>query len=280
MWYNGNHTKQAAREGIGIHRRKLFVAMLFSLLLGGMLLGSLQVTAHRGSSGRAPENTLASIQAAIEDQADIVEIDVQQTADGVVVLLHDVSLEKTTGDPRNVWEVPFEEVEKLDAGSWFSETFAGEKIPTLQQALQLARGKVQLNVELKVNGNNPELAAAVVEEIRGEQMESACLISSSNYEVLLQVRQLAPAIPIGFILHFPLFQMAKLQVDFFSVKASLLSPGLRDVFRNMGKPVHVWTVNATEQMQTFQEMGVEGIITNEPAKLRALLQDAEENPQP
>ncbi|HMO36219.1 MAG TPA: glycerophosphodiester phosphodiesterase family protein, partial [Gemmatales bacterium] len=102
-----------------------------------------QVTAHRGHAKAAPENTVSAIRKAIESGADFAEIDVLQTADGVVVLHHDRDLKRVSGDPRRVREVPYSELRQLDAGGWFSPAFSGEPIPTLAEVMQVAKGRIQ-----------------------------------------------------------------------------------------------------------------------------------------
>ena len=118
--------------------------ILISVVILGIFLATginkvdrVEVTAHRGSSSSAPENTLSAIRQAIADQADYAEIDVQETLDGVIVVLHDSDLMRVTGKKLNIWETTFAKARKLDAGSWFSPEFAGEKIPTLEEAIGL-----------------------------------------------------------------------------------------------------------------------------------------------
>src|SRR5262249_52464607 len=107
------------------------------------------VTAHRGNAHAAPENTLAAIRKAIESGADYAEVDVQRTADGVVVLLHDRDLKRVAGDSRRLDTLTHAEVRKLDVGSWFDPSFAGERVPTLAEVIELAGGRMKLNIELK-----------------------------------------------------------------------------------------------------------------------------------
>jgi glycerophosphoryl diester phosphodiesterase len=115
-----------------------------------MLCGTkVAVVAHRGASREAPENTLSAIRLAIARGVDACEVDVQATADGVLVLLHDEDLARVTRDPRSVWRLSYAEVQRLEAGSWFSRGFAGEPIPRLEQVLDLARGCIALTLELK-----------------------------------------------------------------------------------------------------------------------------------
>src|SRR5262249_45244537 len=128
------------------------------VLLGGSALGQsallagefaarkpVGVTAHPAGAPKGPGTPLAARRQAIADGADFAEIDVQETADGVVVVLHDKDLRRLTGDPRSIWEVPYQELRSLDAGSWFGPAFRGERIATLEEFLEAARGRIKLN---------------------------------------------------------------------------------------------------------------------------------------
>ena len=117
--------------------------------LSDEILIETQITAHRGSSLAAPENTLSAVQAAIDDLADSVEIDVQLSRDGVVVLGHDASLKRVAGVNRPISALNWDELQKLDVGAWFSGDFAGERIPALEEVLELCKGKINLTIELK-----------------------------------------------------------------------------------------------------------------------------------
>jgi glycerophosphoryl diester phosphodiesterase len=107
------------------------------------------VIGHRGAAALAPENTLSSVERAIEDGADWVEIDVQETADGEVVVLHDSDFMKLAGTPLKIWEGSFAEVRSLDIGSWFGPEFRGEGVATLEEALLRAKGRAKVIIELK-----------------------------------------------------------------------------------------------------------------------------------
>jgi len=146
------------------------------------------VTAHRGSSKLAPENTLSAVRRAIEDGADFAEIDVQETADGVVVLFHDTDLMRIAGLKKNIWQVTYPEIKSLDVGSWFSKDYIGERIPTLVETIELARDKIKLNIELKFNGHEKQLVTNVVKIIEDHQFKSRCVISSLNFAGLQQVK--------------------------------------------------------------------------------------------
>ena len=118
------------------------------------LMGDMEITAHRGGARKAPENTISALEYSIECGADFAEIDVQETKDGELILLHDDSLKRTAGVSKNVWEMNLAQIRKLDAGTSFHKRFRGEKIPTLEEVLKFCKGKLDLNIEIKYNGKD------------------------------------------------------------------------------------------------------------------------------
>lgn len=138
----------------------------------------IEITAHRGSSEKAPENSLSAIRQAIDDRADYAEIDVQETADGVIVVIYDSDLMRVTGVNRKLWDISYDEIKGMDAGSWFSTEFAGEPIPTLQQVIDLVGDRFKLNIELKLYGHGQKLARRVVDIIEANRFEERCVITS------------------------------------------------------------------------------------------------------
>ena len=239
------------------------------------------VTAHRGSSKDAPENTLSAIRRAIEDGADFAEIDVQETADGVVVLLHDTDLMRVAGVNKKIWQLPYSEIKPLDAGSWFSPDFKGEPIPTLAEALALARNKIKLNIELKFNGRDKQLVASALQIIRDHDFDSECVITSLNYDGLKKVEKLNPDLKTGFILAKSIGNMFRADIDFLSLASGMVNADVVAAARKRKMDVHVWTVNRPDDMSYFINLGVDNIITDYPAKLvtvikeRAALNDVE-----
>jgi glycerophosphoryl diester phosphodiesterase len=231
------------------------------------------VTAHRGSSATAPENSLSAIRQAISDGADFAEIDVQETADGVLVLLHDSDLMRVVGLPRPIWEVTYDEIRDLDAGSWFSPDFADERIATLEQALDVARGRIGLNIELKFNGHDRQLAEGVARAVRTAGMAKRCVITSLSREGLASVRRIDPGLKIGQIVTVAIGDPRRLDVDLLSMEATRATPAAVRANRQAGLETHVWTVNERAQMQRMLERGVSNIITDRPAMLRELLDE-------
>jgi glycerophosphoryl diester phosphodiesterase len=154
---------------------------------------------HRGAKAVAPENTMASFRRAWEDGADAVEMDVRLTADGAVVVIHDETVDRTTDGHGAVVEMSLEELRRLDAGSWFDPAYAGERIPTLEEVLAWAQGKVALLIELKYPQRRfrPDLVPAVLARLRGSGMETEVAIISFDGEAIEQVRREAASLPAG-----------------------------------------------------------------------------------
>ncbi|MEE4378955.1 MAG: glycerophosphodiester phosphodiesterase [Candidatus Competibacteraceae bacterium] len=249
-------------------------ALMTHRLIEDLALGrAVQVTAHRGSSVLAPENTLSAIRQAIEDGADYAEIDVQETADGKLVLLHDSDLLRVTGTPHRIWEVGYAEIADLDAGSWFSAEFANERIPTLAETIEIARGQIQLNIELKYNGHDQQLAERVVAAVRDADFTDQCIITSLDYSGLQTVRQIAPELKVGQIVTVAIGDPKHLDVDLLSMEARRATPQAVRANRAAGLETHVWTVNDRAQMQRMIERGVTNIITDDPVLLRSVIDE-------
>jgi glycerophosphoryl diester phosphodiesterase len=225
---------------------------------------TVQVTAHRGHSRAAPENTLSAVRKAIESGADYAEIDVRQTADGVVVLLHDSDLKRVAGDPRRIEELTYDEVRKLDVGSWFDPSFAGEHVPTLAEVIELARGRIKLNIELKINGQDRRLAQEVARIVHEKDFESECLITSFAYDALREIKQRYPRQRTGLIVAHALGDVSQLEVDALSVRVDFLSDDLLRAAHSRGREVHVWTVKGAGQITRLIKRGVDNIITDDP----------------
>ncbi len=124
------------------------------------------VTAHRGYSAQYPENTIPAFQGAVKIGADCAELDVQQTKDGKIIVMHDSNLKRTCGVDKNIWETTYEEIRYLDAGKWFDASFTGTTIPTLDEVVKYARGKIKLNIELKPSGYEKDFEKNVLDIIQ------------------------------------------------------------------------------------------------------------------
>lgn len=235
------------------------------------LLG-IAVTAHRGASADAPENTIPALEKAIERMADYAEIDVQETKDGVVVLLHDSSLKRTTNVSKKIWDVTYLELLGYDAGSWFSKEYEKIKIPTLSQALELCKGKINLNIEIKARNKDQSLVEKVVRLIDQYDFEQQCVITSTNYSVLTKVKELNPKIKTGYILAIAYGNFYNSEyADFFSVKSSFINENMVRLSHHLGKEIHAWTVNTKSELERMKQLGVNNIITDRPLLAKEIL---------
>jgi len=230
-----------------------------------------RVIAHRGDSIHAPENTLSALRKAIELKAEIAEIDVQETLDGVIMVMHDNDLMRVAGVNKGLWQMTYAEARQLDVGHWFSPEFKGEKIPTLEEVIDLARGKIKMIIELKYNGHDRFLPERTVEIIRKKGFEEQCLISSLNYDGLQKVKKLDDRLKTIYILFGQVGNTARLNADGFGLQAAQVTPDFVQGIHEREKSVYVWTVDDPAQMEDFIEMGADYIYTNDPAELMGLL---------
>ena len=145
---------------------------------------TVEITGHRGSKVRAPENTLSALRQAIAEGADYAEIDVQTTADGIVVLFHDADLMRVASLSRRLRDINYRALKDIDVGSWFAPEFISERIPTLQEAIDLARGRTNLNIELKYTWPDPTLSEKVENIIRQKGFSAECVVSSLNFSAV------------------------------------------------------------------------------------------------
>lgn len=237
---------------------------------------NIAITAHRGASMEAPENTLSALELAIENLADYAEIDVQETKDGEVILLHDTSLKRTTGEKKDIWNAVYEEVYLLDCGSWFSPRYAGERIPTLAEALELCKGRIYLNIELKGTTNSRELEQKVVHLIEEYGFENQCVITSKNYDSLRKIKALNENLKTGYILSAVYGNFYEKEgIDLFSMKAAFVTREIVEKAHRFGKEVHVWTVNSRSEMERMKLLGVDNIITDNPLLAREVIEGEE-----
>ncbi len=165
------------------------------------------------------------------------------------------------------------ELRDLDAGSWFAPEFAGERVPTLQEAIDVARGRIKLNIELKFNGHDQYLTERVVQILEDERFTDGALVSSLELAGLRMVRNLNPSLRTGHMIYGARGDIARLDVDFLSLSERLITSDLVASIQRAGKEVHVWTVDHAGRMSALIDLGVDNITTNDPARLRAVIDE-------
>ena len=233
------------------------------------LAADTEITAHRGGAWKAPENTISALQYTIDSGADYAEIDVQETKDGELILLHDDSLKRTAGVKKNVWDMTLKQVEKLDAGASFHKKFRGEKIPEFTEVLKFCKGRLDLNIEIKYNGKNKGIVNKVVRAIKENHFEDHCVVTSMNYQFLKQIKKTAPEIRTGYIMTMTYGGVQGMEAaDFFSVKHTYVDEKFVTQAHALGKEVHVWTVNYKGDAKRMLDIGADNIITDDPIMVR------------
>ena len=224
--------------------------------------------AHRGASALAPENTLAAFRAAVDRGCEWIETDVRLTSDRVPVLIHDATVDRTTGGRGAVERMALRQILRLDAGSWFGRRFRGERIPTLDEALEWSRGRCGLNLELKETDRSGEAIRGMARRVLAHDALDRVLFSSFRPRDLLGIRSVLPRARLAWLVSrnsrglTPLARKAGLFA--LHPKDSLASPRLVGRCRRMGLAVHVWVVNRRDRIAKLESMGVQGVMTDDP----------------
>ncbi|MCL5779226.1 glycerophosphodiester phosphodiesterase [Limibaculum sp. FT325] len=238
---------------------------------------TVEIIAHRGAAGVRPENTLASVKKAIEDKADWVEIDVQETADGEVIVAHDSDFMKLGGDPLKVWDATMEDVARIDIGSWFADEYAAERTPTLRDVLMAVRGSAaKLLIELKYYGHDMRLEQRVAEIVDETAMGSDVAVMSLKIPGVMKMNGLRPDWPFGVLAATAIGDLSGFDADFVAVNTGQLSLRLIRKAHAKGQKVYVWTVDDPLTMSRMISMGVDGLITNQPALAREVMNQRNE----
>ncbi len=224
--------------------------------------------AHRGASGRFPENTLRAFAAAIEAGAQMCELDVQLTLDGGVVVIHDETVERTTDGRGTVRSMTLAELKCLDAGVRFGREFAGERIPTLQEVMTLAEGRCGLNIEIKSVGVERKVCELIVER----RTLATAMISSFDWDALAVVRHFEPRVRVGLLAsQWPARLVGaafELRAESINPRSDILTEDLCIAAHERSLSVYTWTVDEPDEMRRLIAFGVDGIMTNYPERLR------------
>lgn len=273
--------RAGARRGVSLGLAALGFGLL-ALALGVGLASATDlerpvlVMAHRGASLAAPENTLAAIQESIEAGADYAEIDVQRTKDGELVLNHDADLMRVGGAPLRITQATLAEIRAVDVGRRFSPDFAGERVPTLREAIELARGRIRLNIELKFYGKERELAGDVARLVAETGFEAECVVTSLEIDGVLEARRQDPRLSIGLIASASVGRLVQSDVDLFAVSRGIATDAFLREAHRLDKQVVVWTVDDRATMLALIDQGVDGILTNDPALLERVIRERSE----
>ena len=234
------------------------------------------IIAHRGASIAAPENTLAAVALAIQEGADYVEFDVQESRDGRVVVAHDADLMRVGRTPLSIWSTDSARLREVDIGSFHSSEFAAERVPFLEEVLELGRDRVRLLIELKYYGHEVRLEERVVEIVERLGMQDQISVMSLKPQAVTRMKQLRPDWNVGLLTAVAVGNLTRMPADFLAVNSGMATPAFIDRAHAAGKPVWVWTVNDPINMSRFLSRGVDGLITDLPGRGREVLAERAE----
>lgn len=277
--------------------RRLAILLLAAATLLGFAPGTAAAAdshrvaniAHRGSGAMAPENTLASVRLALQQGADYIENDIMRTSDGKLVIMHDLTLARTTNveqvfpdrAPWNVQDFTLAEVKRLDAGSWFSASYAGQRVPTLREWVEAVGSRAGMLLEAKDPWAFPGIELDIDKELRsipafGKALASGRVIMQAGDEPWLRsYHDLAPDVPVGLLYYTRPTdeQLVSASTWLDSVHPALgnIDQAIVDRAHALGLDIHVWTVNFGGDMSRGIAWGVDGIITDYPSVLRDIL---------
>jgi len=237
------------------------------------------VIAHRGFSGQAPENTLASFKKARELGSDMIELDVRFSKDGHMVVMHDDTLDRTTNGRGKVADYTLKELKQLDAGSWFAPQFSDERIPNLNEVLELAKGKILVNIEIKDESPSEykitDLADRALQEVKKADMAGRVIFSSFYPSSLERIKERDRRIWVALLYHRDWNSLREITggraFSVLNLRHLFLTREKIGRIHREGMKVNTYTVNSEEEMEQFIRWGVDGIITNHPDKLIQIL---------
>lgn len=280
MRINGRSLREIQQKERKKRKRRLIAFVLltafvmYRFIFALILINSnIDVTAHRGNTSVAPENTIASVLEAIAIDSDFVEIDVQLTKDGQVILLHDATFKRVAGVSKRPSEMTYEEVQELNVGLYKTDTFEF-KAPLLEDVLDVCKfSSINLNIELKDYGKNRELPIRVVDIIKEYYFCDRCVITSYSQNLLRIVKALCPEIKVGLITKSSsLATYINCQfVDIYSVNYIALSPSIVMYAHFKNKEIYCWTPNNKVAIETAIRAGADNIITDNVTLTRFLI---------
>lgn len=230
--------------------------------------------AHRGASAYAPENTIAAFDKAVEMKADYIEIDVQRSKDGKLVVIHDTTVDRTTDGSGKVGNLTFKELRNLDAGSWKGEQFTGAKISTFDEILNRYHGKIGILIELKAPELYPGIEENIAKKLKERNLDKSqnekIIVQSFNHNSMKKMNELLPKVPIGVLTSSSAdateqaLQEFSTYADYFNPSYGIVTPDLVNQVHSLGMKIGSWTVRSQEAADFLLDVGVDAIITDYP----------------
>ena len=242
------------------------------------------VIAHRGASAYAPENTHSAFKTAIEMKAEMIELDLLLSKDGVPVVIHDQKLERTTGKSGDVSDFTLDELTALETGAWFDKKYAGEPFPTLEEVLAYTKDRIAVNIEIKHEAVTDKAEDGIVDKalqlVYKAGMEDQVIFSSFDYRVMEHLNELDPKMPKALLYEksqsgdlSPKELVEKYVVDAFNCSYKELSEEWIAELTTNNIPFFIYTVNEKELMEKITKAGARGIFSDYPDVLKQVVEN-------
>lgn len=276
--------KKTIDEPIKFIRATLFVGVLLVILL---INGYIQryssifkdknsnypyVVAHRGDSVRAPENTMPAIQLAAIENNRYIEFDVHQTKDGKIIVSHDDNLLRVTGKDVYVHELTYDEVMKLDTGSWFNSDYKGTRFSTLDEVLKFLKPyDMTIQIEIKPTGYDKNLEESVINIIKDNDMVNRCMITCLKLEPLLNIEKIDKNIYTVYSMFLAWGDISEIPVDAYTIEAQNANDLMVRKIHDENKKIFIWTVNNETMVQYYVDINVDGILTDDPIMMKSAI---------
>jgi len=272
--YAGDSWRLTGRWRVAIVALAVLGATGFALLAFLANRGQNQalIIAHRGASANTPENTLAAFRLAAEQGTDMVELDVQESADSQIVVAHDADLMKVSGNPIHIWQGDTATLRAIDIGSYVDPRFAAERVPTLAEALAVCKGRCRVLVELKSYGHNQRLVERVAAIVEAAGMQNDCEYMSLDHDMVRSMKALRPSWRVGVLVAKAMGDLTELKADFLAVEARMASRRFIRRAHRAGQDVYAWTLNDPAWMLVGLSRGVDGLITDKPDVARKVIE--------
>jgi len=230
------------------------------------------VIAHRGSSAIAPENTLAAFRLAADQHTDFIELDVQESSDGQVLVVHDSDLMKVGHYPTKIWNGDAASLRSVDIGSSKDPRYSAERVPTLAEALAACKCRCRVIVELKSYGHDQHLEERVAAVVEEAGMVNDCIFMSLDLDMVRKMKTLRPSWRVGLLVAKAIGDLTELKADFLAVEARMASRSFVRRAHSAGQEVYIWTVNDPAWMFVALSRGVDGLITDKPDVARRVIE--------
>lgn len=237
---------------------------------------NIAVTAHRGASKKYPENTMLAFKKAKKLGADWIELDVQATKDNKIIVIHDSNLKRVANINKNVWELNYNEISKLDVGSHLNKKYKGEKIPTLTEVIDWAiENDVKLNIEIKPTGHEENIEKDVVDIISEKEFINKCVVTSGKYNTIRKVKEYNKNIKTIYVMSLAYGDILEFNdVDGFSLESSNINEKLVNKIHKNKKEIYAWTVNNEKNINKMIKLGVDNIVTDDISYTKKLIEES------